>query len=374
MAITDGLAPTEEQRDLARTLRDFLDDHLPSGALRAAMETEAGHDRPLWNRLAGELGLAGLTIAEEYGGLGLGPAEAALVHEELGRALYPGPFLATSLATAALLASGDDAAQRRYLPRIAAGECVAVLAAADRRGTWDVTGHSVRARTAGAGWRLTGARGFVLAGHVADVLLVPAAGPAGPALFLVEAGAPGLTARAVPGLDLTRRTATVAFEDTPAVMVGAEDGLDTILRAADRTRQLATAAEAAGGIGWCLDRSVEHAKNREQFGRPIGSFQAVAHQAVDMLAHRESARAAVRYAAVATAENDPEAPMATRVAVLRTGEAYRTTTEAAIHLFGGTGFTWEHDAHLYYRRAWSGRELAGSARDHREAIAGLAGL
>ncbi|MHA6758263.1 acyl-CoA dehydrogenase family protein [Streptacidiphilus sp. PAMC 29251] len=389
MAINDDLALSDDQRDLQQTLRDILEDKLSSQALRAQLggngngngngdtdpgNTDPGFDRELWQQLARDLGLAALVVPEEHGGLGLGPAEAAIVHEELGRFLYPGPFLATSLATAALTASEDPAAQKQWLPRIASGECIGTFAGSDARGNWDTGPTAVRAGRADGEWQLDGARAFVPAGHVADLLLVPARTEQGPSLFLVQAGAAGLSAHAVPGLDLTRKLAAVSFAGTPAVLVGAEGGAEPVLRAVRHTLLLATAAEAAGGIDWCLRAGVEHAKDRQQFGRPIGSFQAVAHICVDILGHLETARATARYAAVATAQHDPEAALAANVAALRSGEAYRTVTEATIHLFGGTGFTWEHDAHLYYRRAWSAQQLAGGARRHREAVAELAGL
>ncbi|MFI6093613.1 acyl-CoA dehydrogenase family protein [Streptomyces sp. NPDC051218] len=374
MAIHEGLALTDEQLDLRTTLRDFLTDKLTSQALRAQIDTEDGFDRPLWFGLASELGLVGLSVAERHGGLGLGPAEAAIAHQELGRSLYPGPFLATSLAATALAAADDADAAARWLPPIASGELVATCALSDSRGSWHAPQTVVRASGAGGRWQLTGSRTFVLAGHVADVLLVPAASAAGLSLFLVEADAQGLTTAAVPGLDLTRKLATVSLENTPATLVGVQGQADDVLRSVAHALQLAASAEAAGGIDWCLEAGVGHAKTREQFGRPIGSFQAVAHAAVDILTHREFTSAGVRYAAVATAQGDPEAELATRVTVLRAGEAYRQVAEATIHLFGGTGFTWEHDAHLYYRRAWSDRQLSGGAQDHRAAVAALAGL
>lgn len=374
MAITDGLALTDEQRDLGTTLREFFADRVSSQALRASIETEAGYDGAVWGQLASELGLLGLTIPEEHGGLGLGPVEACVVHEELGRSLCPAPFLAAGLATTALLASEDPAAQKQWLPRIAAGECAATVAAAGRRGSWDAAASPVSADKVDGEWQVTGVRAFVPAARTADVVLVPAVTRAGLSLFLVRAGADGFATQTMQGLDLTRQLDRVTFEHTPAVVVGQEVSAEAVLRAVEQSLLLATAAEAAGGIDWCLTTSVDYAKTREQFGRPIGSFQAVAHSTVDMLAHLEFTRAAARYAAAATAQHDSEAPLATRVAVLRAGEAYRTVTEATIHLLGGTGFTWEHDAHLYYRRAWSAQQLAGTPRAHREAIATLAGL
>jgi alkylation response protein AidB-like acyl-CoA dehydrogenase len=372
MAIRDTLALSEDQHALQDTLRGFLTDQFPSATLRAALETEAGYSPELHARLAGELGLTGLTIPEEYGGLGMSQAEACVVHAELGRALYPGPFLSSSLAAGALLAADDRAVQERWLPLLAEGSVTGTVAAADKVGHWSP--GSVRADLTPQGWRLHGRRWYVIAGHVADIVLVPAITGSVPAMFLVERGSPGFTDSAQLGLDLTRRVCVTTFDAAPAVLLGQHQNAAAACDQAEREFLLATAAEAAGGIGWCLDATVAYAKNREQFGRPIGSFQAVAHACVDMLADFQSVSAAARYAAVAAADGSSEAPIAAHVAALRAGEAYRSVTESAIHIFGGIGFTWEHDAHLYYRRAWSAERLAGGPQAHRSAISDLAGL
>ncbi len=373
MAESDTLALSEDQHALQDTLRGFLADQLPSAALRAALETEVGYTPELHARLAGELGLTGLTIPEEFGGLGMSLAEASIVHTELGRALYPGPFLCSALAAGVLLA-GDRAAAEYWLPLLADGSVTGTLAVADEAGHWSPGSDSVRAERAPGGWRLYGHRWYVIAGHVADIVVVPAMTESGLAIFLVESRSLGYTASGQLGLDLTRRVCVTAFDEAPAVLLGQGQDAAAALRRAERDFLLATAAEAAGGIGWCLDATIAYAKDRVQFGQPIGSFQAVAHACVDMLAAFQAVSAAARYAAIATADGSAEAPMAAHVAALRAGEAYRAVTESAIHLFGGIGFTWEHDAHLYYRRAWSAERLAGGPQAHRAAISDLAGL
>ena len=374
MAESDALALSEDQHALQDTLRGFLADRLPSAALRAALETEAGYSPELHARLAGELGLTGLMIPEEFGGLGMSQAEASVVHTELGRALYPGPFLSSALAAGVLLA-GDRAAAEYWLPLLADGSATGTLAVAGEAGHWSPGPDSVRAeRARGGGWRLYGHRWYVIAGHVADIVVVPAMTEAGLAMFLVESRSLGYTASGQLGLDLTRRVCVTAFDEAPAFLLGRGEDAAAALDRAERDFLLATAAEAAGGIGWCLDATIAYAKDRVQFGQPIGSFQAVAHACVDMLAHFQSVSAAARYAAVAAADGSAEAPMAAHVAALRAGEAYRAVTESAIHVFGGVGFTWEHDAHLYYRRAWSAERLAGGPQTHRAAISDLAGL
>jgi alkylation response protein AidB-like acyl-CoA dehydrogenase len=374
MAISDSLALSEDQTALQETLRGFLTDQLPSDELRSEIETVAGYSPQVHARLCWELGLAGLTIPEKFGGLGLALAETAVVHTELGRALYPGPFLPTCLAAGVLLAAGDDDAAARWLPRLAEGSLTGTVAIAGEAGAWAPGTDSVRATETDDGWRLSGQRWFVIAAHVAGIVAVPAVTEDGLAMFLVEAGSPGYSATGQLGLDLTRRVCVTTFDDAPAHLLATGDQAVAALSRAEREFLLATAAEAAGGIGWCLEGAVEYAKEREQFGQAIGSFQAVAHACVDMLADFQAISAAARYAAVTADEGAPDAAMAAHVAGLRSGEAYRRVTESAIHLFGGVGFTWEHDIQLYYRRAWSAERLAGGPHSHRAAIADLSDL
>jgi alkylation response protein AidB-like acyl-CoA dehydrogenase len=382
MPVRDSLALTGDQRALRDTLRGFLADQLPPAALRAALETDAGYRPELHARLAAELGLTRLTIPAEYGGLGLSQADACVVHAEFGRALYPGPYLASCLAAGVLAATvpattvpattvpatDGRAAAARWLPVLADGSVTGTIAVADSGGLWS-SGPGVRAHLTPHGWRLYGRCWYVIAAHVAGIVVVSALAGSVPAMFLVESGSPGFAVSPMPGLDLTRRVCVTAFDATPAVLLGQGADAAAALDRAERDFLLATAAEAVGGIGWCLDTAVLYAKDREQSGRPIGSFQAVAHSCVEMLAAFQEVSAAARYAAVADAEGAAEAPTAARVAALRAGQAYRTVTEAAIHLFGGIGFTWEHDAHLYHRRAWSAERLSGGPHAHRASLA-----
>jgi alkylation response protein AidB-like acyl-CoA dehydrogenase len=372
MAIRDSLALTGGQRALRDSVREFLAGQLPSAVLRGVLDTDPGYSRELHARLAGELGLTGLTVPGEFGGLGLGPAEACVVHTELGRVLYPGPLLASRLAAEALLAAGDRAAAGdhaggdcadgdraaagRWLPLLAAGSVNGAIAAADRNGLWSAEPGPVRAHLTPHGWRLYGRCWYVVAAHVAGIVVVSALAGSVPAMFLVEAGAPGLRSSAQPGLDLTRRVCVTAFEATPAILLSLGQNAAAALDRVERDFLLATAAEAVGGIGWCVDAVFGHARNRE---RPAGSFREIAHACVDMLAVYQVAEAAVRYAAVAAADGAADAPAAARSAALQAGQAYREVTEAAIRLFGGVGAARDHDAHLYYRRAWSAGRLPG---------------
>jgi len=370
MTSSDTLPLSEDQQALQHTLRGFLAGQLPPATLRAALETRPGYRPELHARLAREFGLAGLTIPREFGGRGLSQVEASVVHSELGRALYPGPLLATTLAGGMLLATGNRAVQERWLPMLADGSVIATVAAAGEGGHWVFGPDSVRAERAPGGWRLYGHRWYVLAAHVADIIVVPAITESGLAIFLVESRSLGFTASGQLGLDLTRRVCVTAFDEAPALLVGEGKPAVAALERAERDFLIATAAEAAGGIGWCLDKAIAYAENREHFGQTIGAFQAVAQACVDILAAFQEVSAAARHAALTAAGGNPEAPKAAHVAALRAGEAFRAVTESAVHLFGGNGLNWEHDAHLYYRRAWSAELLAGGPQAHRTVISG----
>jgi alkylation response protein AidB-like acyl-CoA dehydrogenase len=373
MTSSDTLPLSEDQQELQDTLRGFLASQLPPTALRAALETRAGYDPELHARLAGEFGLTGLTVPRDFGGRGLSQVEASVVHGELGRALYPGPVLATALAGGMLLATGNGAAQEQWLPLLAGGSVIATVAAAGEGGHWVFGPDSVRAERAPGGWRLYGHRWYVLAAHAADVVVVPAVTESGPAMFLADPRSLGCTISGQLGLDVTRRVCVTAFDEAPALLVGKGEVAVTALEQAERDFLIATAAEAVGGIGWCLDAAIAYAEDREQFGQSIGSFHAVAQACVDILAAFQEVSAAVRHAAAAAAGGSAEAPKAAHVAALRAGEAYRAAAESASHLFGGNGVNWEHDVHLYYRRAWSAERLAGGPQAHRAAITDLGG-
>jgi len=362
MAIRDSLGLTGDQRALRDTVRDFLAGQLSSATLRGMLDTDPGYSPELHARLAGELGLTGLTVPGEFGGLGLGPAEACVVHTELGRVLYPGPLLASRLAAEALLAAGDHAVAGDqavagcWLPLLAAGSVNGAIAAADKNGLWSAEPGPVRAHLTSRGWRLYGRCWYVVAARVAGIVVVSALAGSVPAMFLVEAGAPGLRSSAQPGLDPTRRVCVTSFEATPAILLSQGEDAAAALDRAERAFLLATAAEAVGGIGWCLDAVFGYARNRE---RPGGSFREIARACVDMLGVFQAAEEAVRYAAVTAADGVAEAPAAARAAALQAGQAYREVTEAAIRLFGGIGPARKHDVLLYYRRAWSAERLSG---------------
>ena len=365
-----GLVLTPEQEQLRDAVRRFcapLDD---PDRVRRDMETATGFAPDTNRRLADELGLYGLTVPAEYGGAGATFAEAAIVFEELGGVLWGGPYFATmAMAVPLLLAIGDPAADKDYLPAIAAGRATATVALADPAGSWDEGAvASVEATRHGTGWALTGIRDYVIDGHHADLLLVPARTPAGPGVFAVERTARGVSGMPLPGLDQTRKLARVDFNAAPARLVGADGaGWPAVSKMLDLAAT-ALAAEQLGGAQHVLDMTVGYAMTREQFGRPIGSFQAIKHKCADMLIRVESARSAVEYARWAASTGSDELPEVASLAKAYCSEAYYFVTAEAIQIHGGIGFTWEHPAHLYFKRAKSSELLFGDPEYHRDQL------
>lgn len=362
MAIQDSVDLGEDQHAQDDALRAFLTDRLSSAELRDVLEGEPGYQPKLHAELAGQLNLSGWTIPEEFGGLGKSLVEACAIHVELGRALYPGPFLPSAVAAGTLLATGHRESCERWLPPLADGTVAGTVAAADEAGHW-APSPGVRADYGTGGWRLSGRRWYVVAAHVAGILLVPAVTESGLAMFLAETGSPSLDISRQLDLDLTRRISIITFEAAPAVLL-TKDGTAALARA-EREFLIGTAAEAAGGIGWCLDASLAHVREQGQ----TGSFEELASFCVEMLADLENVAGAARYAAAATDVSAADAQKAARVAALQAGDSYRRAAEAAIGLFGDVGFTKEHDAQLYYRRAWSAERLSGGPQAHRDALA-----
>lgn len=359
------LSETEEQRELRTVLRDFFTEESGPEDVRKHLATPRGHDETLWARLAGEIGVHGMAIPEEYGGSGFTFAELAVALEEAGRALYCGPLLPTVvLAAHALLNSGDQQACERYLPRIANGTLTATMAGFDE----DEPG--VGAERSGPGWLLRGTADFVLDGAGADLIVVRAQTSEGTRLFACEPTEDTCPRTPRRVLDETRRQALVEFRGAPATPVG-ESGEVTAALDAGRA---ALAAEQVGGSGHALDATVEFVARREQFGRPIGSFQAVKHRLADVLVALEAARSASAYATACVALASPQLPVAASAAAAVCSETYRLATAEYVQLHGGIGFTWEHPAHLYVRRARSSEVLFGTADQHRTRLAELVGL
>lgn len=375
---------TPEQDEIRRTLRDLLRSRCGPHGLRAAVDTLAGHDPALWTALAEQLGLPGLALPEAYGGVGCSATELALACEEVGRFLAPSPLLATAVLAAPLIAAlGTESQRTALLPRLASGTLTATLAVpgpalaaalaltGGNGGDWAGGGRAggVQARRAEGGWRLYGQVDQVLDGHSAELLVV-AAHAGGFArsrtlLFLVPAEAAGVVRTRQTALDATRPQGRIQLRDVEAQLLG-EEGADVLdaLAGVGQVAAAVLACEAVGAADRVLERTVEYVKQREQFGRLIGSFQAVKHRLADVYVEVQAARSAAYYAAwsatpsrgAADAQQPLAAPPAERLALAQALEALRTASAEGIQFHGGIGFTWEHEAHLYFKRA-AGDEL-----------------
>ena len=365
---------TEEQEQLRAAVRRFLTEKSPEPEVRRLMETVSGYDAEVWRQAARQLGLTGLAIPEKFGGSGSGYVELTVVFEEMGRALLCAPFFATvALAANLLLSIDDEIAKADYLPGLASGDVIATVALAEPSGRWDEAGVSLAATGTAGGWTLTGEKLYVLDGAVADLFLVVARTPAGVSVFAVESGAPGLTVQPLATMDQTRKQARVLLHATPARLVGAEGaGWAAVSRMLDLAA-VALAAEQVGGAQRVLDMAVGYAKTRVQFGKPIGSFQAIKHKCADMFLEVESARSAAYYGCF-VAEDVDELPIAASLAKAYCSEAYLHAAAENIQIHGGIGFTWEHPAHLYFKRAKSSELLFGDPAYHRELLAQRIGI
>jgi alkylation response protein AidB-like acyl-CoA dehydrogenase len=364
-----------EHDELRQLVREFLRERSPSHEVRRLMEAGVSRDDEAWALLAGQLGLTGIAVPERYGGAGYGPAELGIVLEEMGSALLVAPYFATvALAGQVLAASGDEDAMARWLPRIADGSLTATLAIAEESGSWDLAEVAATARPAGGGWAVTGAKLFVIDGDTADLLLVVAHAPDGPGVFAVDRGAPGVESARLDTLDLTRALASVTLGEASAVRVGAGRDAAAWLSEVQDLTLAALAAEQLGGAARCLDLAVGYAKVREQFGRPIGSFQAIKHKCANLLLEVECGRSAVYYASEALAGKEEDAALAAVLAYVHCSQAFTRAAKECIQIHGGIGYTWEHDAHLYLRRAKSSELLFGPPARQRKRLAELAGI
>ena len=369
---------SEEQDELRKVVRSFLAKHSDEAEVRRLAADPGGHDPVVWRRMAGELGLQGLAVPEEYGGSGFGYVDLGIVFEEAGRALLCGPYFATvALATEALLRCADEPARAELLPGIASGDTVATLALTEDNGRWDERGIRLTAHETTNGWRLTGTKTYVPDGQLSDLLLVAArtASP-GISLFAVEvADAQGLTRTSLPTLDQTRKQARLEFTDTPARLLGPEGAAWPGLERTLATASVLLAAEQVGGAAAALDAAVEYAKIREQYGRPIGSFQGIKHKCADMLMEIECARSAAYGGLWALdAGDETEIAIAAALAQAFCSEAFTRVAGDNIQVHGGIGFTWEHPAHLYFKRAKSSEVLLGTPSYHRELLAARLGI
>jgi alkylation response protein AidB-like acyl-CoA dehydrogenase len=350
---------SESQRLLKDNARKFFAGECPIEEVRRLMETDTAYDEALWAKIA-EQGYTGIIFPEEYGGVGLGKVELILLMEEAGRALFPGPLFSTvALAGAALDAMATPDQKKKYLAPICGGEARATLAIVEDTASW----NAADVQMASANGKLTGEKLFVPDAVVADFMIVVARD----GVFVVDAKAQGMKVEPMEGMDPTRKLYSVRFNNTPAEKLGNAAGLARALDIA----ATALVAEMVGGMQRTLDITVEYAKMRKQFGKPIGMFQAVQHQCADMYVETESARSAVYYAAWALEENVPDAAVAVSIAKMYASDAGRTVGNRGIQVHGGMGFTWENDLHLYYRRAKVSETTFGDSTYHRERIARL---
>ncbi len=358
---------TEEQEELRKSIKRFLEDKCSISTVRTLMETEDGFDKDVWTQMGTQLGLQGIAIPEEYGGSGFSYVELLVIFEELGRTLACVPFFSTvGLAVSTLLTCDDEDAKKEYLSQIASGEKVATLAISEDSGRFDSEGISLSAKKDGDKYVLSGHKSFVVDGTTADFILVVAKSDKGISLFAVDSGANGLSKESLATMDQTRKQARLEFNNTEARLIGKEgQAWKNIEKALDLAAVCLT-AEQVGGAQVCLDTSVEYAKNRIQFGRPIGSFQAIKHKCADMLLQVESARSAAYYAAWAAQEDSDELPVVSSLAKAFCSEAFFHCAAENIQIHGGIGFTWEHDAHLYFKRAKSSELMLGDPSYHRE--------
>jgi alkylation response protein AidB-like acyl-CoA dehydrogenase len=371
---------SEEQELLRKSARDFLEDCAPIARVREVMESNREFSPEMWRQLA-DLGWVGLAFPEGVGGAGLGMVELCILAEELGRSLAPVPFLPTAIAGIAIHEAGDDAQWQSWLTRICAGDATATLAITEERGSDESTDLQLRARRDGDGWRLDGCKLFVPDAAGVDLLVVVAktgdAPDAGLGLFVVPRDTNGVETRKLSSLDLLRPLYEVAFRDVAlpadALLGGDASAEATVARVLDRAR-VVVAAEMVGGADVCLESSVAYAKERVQFGRPIGVNQAIKHKCADMLLQVESARSITYYAAWAASEADDEAAITAAMAKAYVGDAYRNAAAENIQIHGGVGFTWEYDCHLYFKRAKSDEVWLGDATWHRERVARMLAL
>ncbi len=361
----------EEQDALRATVRRFCDERSPSREVRRLMETTEGYDPDVWKQLTAELGLTAIHIPEADGGQGFSFVELGIVLEEMGRALLCAPFFSSiCLGANAIMNAGTPEQRNELLPQIAAGDVRAALAHVEPSGDWTTDGITVGAENG----KLTGTKSFVIDGHTADLIVVAAREGSGISLFTVPGDASGLVRTPLATLDMTRKQADLTFDGVEATRLGEAGSGEEALRKTLEQAAVCLASECVGGSERTMDMAVQYAKDRYQFGRPIGSFQSIKHKCADMLLRLESAKSASYYAAWAAAEDNEELSVAASLAKAYCTESYFANSRENIQIHGGIGFTWEHDCHLYYRRAKTSELMLGDPTYHRELIAERLGI
>ncbi|WP_416899554.1 MAG: acyl-CoA dehydrogenase family protein [Minwuia sp.] len=363
---------TEEQLEFRTVLRRFFEELSPATEVRRLMATEEGFDETGWRRISQELGLTGIAIPEEHGGQGFGFVELAMVFEEMGRRLVCAPFFSSiGLAANAILNAGTEAQKNAMLPRIASGDARAALALAEPSGRWDTGGITVTATEEDDGYRLDGVKSFVVDGATADLLIVAARrtgsqGDGGLSLFTVDTNAEGLTRTPLKVMDPTRKQAMIGFNNVKGQLLGREGAAAEPLRRTLLQAATCLASEMAGGAEMLRESALDYAMMRVQFGRQIASFQTMKHKQADMLHDVELAKAAAYQAAQAAAADSPDFPAVAHLAKASVADAYMQTAIHTIQIYGGIGFTWDNDTHLWFKRAKSSEVMLGSSGYHRE--------
>jgi alkylation response protein AidB-like acyl-CoA dehydrogenase len=362
---------SKPQKLLRDSAREFLSRHCKSKRVRELMNTETAHDDELWQAMVDQ-GWTGLVVPEEYGGLGAGLLDLAVVCEEMGRACLPGPFQATLFSTALIERAASPKQKSEYLEAIASGSMKATVAQLEETADWDANAIKLKAVRDNGNLIVSGRKLFVPDAAGADLLICIATDGDSPVILPVNKGAGGVETKLMPSMDATRKIYEVQFNDVSvngAEVFGADGNSLGALAQATLVATVAICAEMVGGMQWILDTTVEYAKTRQQFGRAIGSFQAVQHQCADMLLMTESARSATYYAAWAVTEGAANAATAVSIAKAYCSDAFREVGNRGVQVHGGIGFTWEHDLQLYYKRSKASETMFGDATYHRERIA-----
>lgn len=356
----------QERMALREAMSRLMREQHNEAHVRKVSETAEGFDKNLWRQLS-EMGITGLMIDEEYGGSGVGPLELEAIMEEAGSALLSAPLLASSVVAAELLrVLGDADVNKRLLPSLASGEKIVTAVLTGDSGCWTPTGVSLQAKQSGKSWTLSGRGNYVLHGQNADVLIVIATENNECVAFEVDAQAQGISVTPLPTFDRTLRLASIDFDQVVANKINHTASVDDAFNSAVTLGLIALAGEQAGGAKRVLDDTIEYAKTRVQFGRAIGSFQAIKHMAADLLLETESAISAARDAAAALAEGRVDVDEAVSLAAFACADAYVKTTADSVQMHGGIAFTWEHPTHLYVRRARATAQLFGDSNQHRE--------
>ena len=365
---------TDEQEQFRSTIRRFLNDKSPTIEVRRLMGTADGYDPEVWRQLSEELALPGIQIPEQYGGAGFGMVELCIVTEELGRALLCAPYFSTTvLAANAILNAGTEAQKSTLLPDLASGARLVTLAVTELNGHWDPREIELVATPVADGYLLDGVKSYIVDGHVADLLVVAArvpatVGHAGLALLTLRSNSGSVERRLLESMDATRKIARIDFRGAHADLLGSlDDGAKPLVRTLDQAA-IALANEMVGGAQALFDSAVDYAKLRVQFGRTIGSFQAIKHKLADMLLEVELAKSAAYYAAQSAAADNPEWPALACLAKAAASETYLHTAAECIQIHGGIGFTWDNDTHLWYKRAKSSEVFLGQPNYHRELL------